>query len=211
MLLLENVKQRFESIGWTVEKDIQHGYAIFSNEHAPGEEYCCSTLREVLSYFDECRERAGFDFEPLEFFENDGGRKAAGFKGSAGDCVTRAIAIATDKTYREVYDALGRRQKQFVKDTRSKKINKDKSTTARDGVYREVYQEYLESLGWKWKPTMEIGSGCQVHMRKDELPAGTIICRLSRHISTVIDGVVHDTHNPCRQGTRCVYGYFYKD
>ena len=26
---------------------------------------------------------------------NDGGRTAAGFKGETGDCVTRAIAIAT--------------------------------------------------------------------------------------------------------------------
>ena len=37
---------------------------------------------------------------------NDGGRAAVGYKGQAGDCVTRAIAIATGKPYQEVYDAL---------------------------------------------------------------------------------------------------------
>ena len=37
---------------------------------------------------------------------NDGGRAAAGYKGQTGDCVTRAIAIATERPYREVYDAL---------------------------------------------------------------------------------------------------------
>jgi hypothetical protein len=24
----------------------------------------------------------------------------------------------------------------------------------------------------------------------------------------VIDGVIHDTHNPDRDGNRCVYGYY---
>lgn len=36
--------------------------------------------------------------------EDDGGRAAAGFKGDTGDCVTRAISIATGRPYREVYD-----------------------------------------------------------------------------------------------------------
>ena len=37
---------------------------------------------------------------------NDGGRAAAGFRGEAGDCVTRAIAIATEQPYQDVYAAL---------------------------------------------------------------------------------------------------------
>jgi hypothetical protein len=40
------------------------------------------------------------------FIYDDGGRTEAGFSGDAGDCVTRAIAIATRQPYREVYDAL---------------------------------------------------------------------------------------------------------
>lgn len=31
----------------------------------------------------------------MTFVYDDGGRSAAGFKGKTGDCVTRAIAIAT--------------------------------------------------------------------------------------------------------------------
>jgi hypothetical protein len=34
-----------------------------------------------------------------KFRYDDGGRKAAGFKGRAGDCVTRAIAIAAQLPY----------------------------------------------------------------------------------------------------------------
>jgi hypothetical protein len=48
----------------------------------------------------------------MEFVYDDGGRAAAGFKGSTGDCVVRAIAIASGKPYREVYDALNVLSKQ---------------------------------------------------------------------------------------------------
>ena len=41
-----------------------------------------------------------------QVIRHDGGRKAAGFKGKAGDCATRAIAIATGHEYRQVYDRL---------------------------------------------------------------------------------------------------------
>ena len=42
----------------------------------------------------------------MKFNYNDGGREVAGYKGKTGDCVVRAIAIATDKSCQEVYDTL---------------------------------------------------------------------------------------------------------
>jgi hypothetical protein len=39
----------------------------------------------------------------MKWVYNDGGRKAAGYKGEARDCVVRAIAIATDQPYEVVY------------------------------------------------------------------------------------------------------------
>ena len=68
----------------------------------------------------------------------------------------------------------------------------------------------MESLGWQWTPTMRIGSGCKVHLRADELPAGRLVVSVSRHVVAVVDGVVHDTHDSTRGGSRCVYGYFEK-
>jgi hypothetical protein len=135
---------------------------------------------------------------------NDGGREAAGFKGSTGDCVTRAIAIATGKPYREVYDALNA----LAKEKEKRRRKSGKKSNSRTGVFRKVYEAYLLNLGWVWTPTMQIGSGCKVHLRADELPRGRVICRLSRHVVAVIDGVAHDTHDPTRGGTRCVYGHF---
>ena len=43
-----------------------------------------------------------------EFNYNDGGRSIAGYKGKTGDCVCRAIAIATGKPYQEIYESLSK-------------------------------------------------------------------------------------------------------
>lgn len=66
----------------------------------------------------------------------------------------------------------------------------------------------MAELGFDWTPTMTIGSGCKVHLKADELPKGRLICMLSRHAVAVIDGVINDTYDPSRDGTRCVYGYW---
>lgn len=140
----------------------------------------------------------------MEFVFHDGGR-AAGYKGKTGDCVTRSIAIATERTYQEVYDALNRLAE-------AERISKRKRrrSSSRTGVFRQTYQAYLESLGWRWTSTMSIGSGCQVHLRSSELPPGPLIVKVSRHLTAVIDGVLYDSHDCSRGGKRCVYGYFSK-
>lgn len=141
---------------------------------------------------------------------DDGGRAAAGFKGKADDCVTRAIAIATGRPYREVYDDLNGLGKQERQRT-SKRTGKPKSkSSARTGVYKPTIREYMKSLGWVWHPTMQIGKGCTVHLRAEELPPGRLVVTVSRHSVAVIDGVVHDNHDSRRGGTRCVYGYYTK-
>jgi hypothetical protein len=130
------------------------------------------------------------------FVYNDGGRAKAGFKGETRDCVTRAIAIATGKPYKTVYDALNKLAGKSV---------------ARTGVPRKIYEAYLLADGWRWVPTMLVGKGCKVHLLADELPKGKLIVRVSKHIVAVIDGVIHDTSDPSRGGSRCVYGYFTKE
>jgi hypothetical protein len=71
-----------------------------------------------------------------------------------------------------------------------------------------LHSAILAERGWKWTATMGIGTGCTVHLRADELPSGRIIATVSGHLVAVVDGVVHDTHDPTRDGTRCVYGYY---
>lgn len=55
---------------------------------------------------------------------------------------------------------------------------------------------------------MQIGIGGKVHLRAGELLPGRVIVSLSKHYTAVIDGVIHDTHNPDCGGKRLVYGYW---
>ena len=143
---------------------------------------------------------------PAAFVYNDGGREAAGYKGSAGDCVCRAVAIAARLPYQEVYDRLAEGN---ASQRKSKRTGKQ-PRSARNGIYttRKWFKDYMRELGFVWTPTMQIGSGCQVHLKADELPSGRLVCNVSRHSVAVIDGVINDTYDCSRKGTRCVYGYW---
>ena len=136
------------------------------------------------------------------FVEDDGGRAAAGYRGYAGDCVARSIAIAAQLPYRTVYDALNLAAKDEAPGTRT--------SSARNGVARPTIRRFMTGLGWEWTPTMRVGSGTTVHLCPEELPLGRLVVSCSKHLTAVIDGVIHDTHDPSRGGTRCVYGYWSK-
>lgn len=172
--------------------------------------------------------------KPMKFIFNDGGRSAAGYKGFAGDCVARSIAIASGKPYQEIYDRLAKGQST---QRRSKRTSKQPKS-ARNGIYvkRKWFKDYMAELGFEWVPTMKIGSGCTTHLTDGELPGGRLVVAVSKHLTAVIDGVVYDTHDPqreahcvrpndgaalkagewinpgnnliCKISRRCVYGYW---
>jgi hypothetical protein len=115
----------------------------------------------------------------MEFIWHDGGRAACGFVGSAGDCVPRAIAIATGEVYRDVYDLLSERSRK----------------TARNGVVNAVFREYLAESGWK--------ASTDTVVTVNGLPKGVVIVEFKSeerkrhgHLSCVIDHTVYDTWNP---------------
>lgn len=147
----------------------------------------------------------------IPFVKNDGGRSEAGFRGTTGDCVTRAIAIASGRPYKEVYERIR------SEGSKERKGSQRKST-ARLGVFtkRKWFIRYMEELGFKWVPTMSVGSGCKVHLVADELPKGRIVVSLSRHYAAVIDGVLHDSYHSGEariredgsKYARAVYGYW---
>lgn len=172
-------------------------------KHTPTER--SATNGEQLSLFDVIdAQTPKTASRALNYIYDDGGRSAAGFRDAAGDCVARAVSIATGLAYKEVYDALnalGRTERRLKKRC-------GKRSSARTAVFKATSRQYLQSLGLVWTPTMKIGSGCTVHLRADQLPAGRLIVAVSRHLTAVIDGMIHDTHDPSRGGARCVYGYW---
>ena len=153
-----------------------------------------------------------FSRSNLELEINDGGRAAAGYKGKAGDCVVRSIAIVTNIPYQKIYSDLYEENENFRKTSQTKLARslKKKNDSPRTGTHRVVLKKYLKKLGWNWTPTMFVGQGCKVHLKKNELPGGTLIVSCSKHITVVINGVLHDTYDCSRNGTRCVYGYWTK-
>jgi len=143
---------------------------------------------------------------------NDGGRLASGLEGKAGDCVARAVAIASGRPYWEVYDRLakGNETQRITKRSHKRKAGK---RTADMGINtgRKWFKDYMAELGFIWIPTMGIGTGCRVHLLPSELPPGRLVVSVSKHMCAVIDGCVHDTYDPSRFGRRCVYGYYRLD
>lgn len=144
------------------------------------------------------------------YIYDDGGRAESGRRGQTGDCVIRAIAIAAKRPYSEVYYDMKRYNHEYAKthhDSVAKNI-RNYGASPRRGMFKKVYQSYLQDLGFTWHPTMGIGKGAQIHLRQDELPAGRLLVQVSKHMVAVIDGVIHDVFDPTREGTRCVYGYW---
>ena len=141
----------------------------------------------------------------MKFIYSDGGRSNYFKAKNVGDCVTRAIANATGLNYKKVYSDL----KVLAKNERICKSNKTRSSV-RDGVARKTIKKYLEdTLHLEWISTMGIGTGCKVHLNENELPKDkTIILSLSRHLTCVKNGILYDTYDCSRGGTRCVYGYW---
>ncbi len=129
----------------------------------------------------------------MEFVWDDGGRSSAGYVGLTGDCVTRAIAIATGTSYRNIYNSLGELS----------------HMTPRNGVATSVSAEFLEALGWTYKTT------CVWSFSAELLPKGPIIIDLvdrrayrSGHYCCVIDHVIYDTWNPSDDDDLVIRGFW---
>ena len=142
----------------------------------------------------------------MRFVYDDGGRSKYFRAEKVGDCGVRAICNATGLDYKEVYDEINRLARKERVGVRKQGIS-----SARNGVYKQTMDKFMKSIGWQWVPCMTIGSGCKVHLRSDELPKGNLVLSLSKHWSCVKDGVLYDTYDCSREGTRCVYGYWIKD
>ena len=158
-----------------------------------------------LNLFSRAVSQLGFQF-------NDGGRGDVGFKGGAGDCVVRSIAIAANLPYMKVYEDLRFANETYAllrNDKLARRLNA-KGSSPRNGNHRNVFHDYIVGLGFQWVPTMKVGMGCQVHLRSDELPKAILIVKVSKHLTAVLNGIIQDTHDPSRGGNRCVYGYYIK-
>lgn len=121
----------------------------------------------------------------------DGGRKESGRKGKTHDCVVRAIAIATEQPYDKVYKDLAN-------------LNKEMTglRSARNGLFRKVYEKYLNSIGWYWQSAPKFNGRKAYHY---DMPDGKVIGRQAGHLVAIIDRVIHDSWDSRH---KMVYGYW---
>ena len=132
----------------------------------------------------------------MEFKYDDGGRQDAGYRGpSRGDCVIRAIAIATGKPYKKVLAELYDRHKRHGIPFHPSQ-----------GTYPLAYGPYLKSLGFEF-----VKIEGKARFRRDNLPKRKIlIVSISRHLAAVMDGVLRDTWDSSKNGDALLIGYWTK-
>ena len=123
---------------------------------------------------------------------NDGGRSKY-FKGIAGDCATRAMAIALDLDYKDAYNQLSEANKR-----------RGGKKSARNGISKEDFNNVLEAHGWVWVAAPKF-QGRKAYV--GDMPSGRVIARMAKHLVAVIDGVAYDTFNSTR---KMIYGYWEK-
>lgn len=131
----------------------------------------------------------------MKFEFNDGGREKAGYKGTTGDCVVRAISIATKTPYQEVYDDLFEMNKCWKGNSKISK-NIQKNPSPRNGVARIVITKYLKGKGW------DRATG-NLKLDDEKFKNGTYICSVRSHLTVVRDGVLLDSYD-----SQMTSGYF---
>lgn len=123
---------------------------------------------------------------------NDGGR-AKYFKGFAGDCAARAMAIALNLDYKYCYNELANAH-----------CARTGKKTARNGIYKSDFNEVMKRHGWEWRSAPKFDGR---KARATDMPSGSVIVQMARHYAAVVDGVVNDTWN---SSDKMVYGYWAK-
>lgn len=149
---------------------------------------------KIVGWFDPIKnwKNKKEDKKYLPFEYNDGGRRNY-FKNQGEDCAVRAISIATERNYLEVYKELSSLNLKYV--------NIDEF-----GTMKKACHEYLINNGWKWHKLKK-----EYKLQKDNhiIPIkGKVICQMSSHMTTVVNGVIQDTFLPHNY---YFYGYYTKE
>lgn len=137
----------------------------------------------------------------MKFIKNDGGREESGFSKGKGDCVIRAIAIAANLSYLEVYENILARA-----------VDRKANYNPQNGSRKSEYGPYLEYLGFVYTDLREIGKP-RIRLNKkfeEILPIKMGIIFMKRHLTVYMDGEIHDMWDCSKTGRKWVNGYWAK-
>ena len=114
------------------------------------------------------------------FIKDDGGRQDAGYKGTTGDCVVRALAIMGNRTYKECYDACASANKLF---------NPSQAASARNGVNHNAWHYVFSYLGFK---DTGVKASEELSITDAYNRFGDCVVEIPRHLLAVKGGYVMD-------------------
>lgn len=119
----------------------------------------------------------------LGYQYNDGGRAAAGYKGKAGDCVARALAILTGHDYQEVYKTVGKFEQRY-----------GRKRSARNGVSKKAIAKAYADAGLV---KIKLPGGPRPTFAEAWDRYGDCIVSTTHHVAAVTAGALQDTDD-CR-------------
>ena len=155
--------------------------------YMPSKEYC--------DYLAKIAKKYGDYHNPYPQVYDDGGRFEAGYTSFGIDCATRAIAVVTGYKYATVERIVNEACDRF-----ERRI--EDHSQAQDSIHGKTYKRILtEVFEMEWHRE-------NTTWHKIKFPPGRHIINLSGHVSTVINGVIHDSVR-CNSLTYSrIYGYY---
>lgn len=148
----------------------------------------------------------------IPFYYNDGGRHYAGYKGTTGDCVCRALCIAEGLEYKPTYKMMvyfaGEYNQMIMSSGCSKRTKKTRLSHPRTGYSNLLTHQLFEKYGYTYVKLPKIGRRYhRVADIEDMLIYGTHILQMKKHVATCIDGKLFDSWD---SREKIVLGYFTK-
>ncbi len=127
----------------------------------------------------------------LDYRYNDGGRKEAGFRGSTGDCLVRAIAIATGLPYSEVYETAARLMKSNGYRASGNATIQTRGIR-KPGMpsVRAVQDQIMEGFGFS---KVKLPQGARPKYTQALQRYGPCIVSTNGHVAALKDGALQDT------------------
>lgn len=139
------------------------------------------------------RMRKGTVGMDVEYIYSDGGRKKYYKARHVRDCACRALAISTNRDYKESYELCN---KYIWECTRSR-------VTVRNGMATRAVKEMMKSLGYR-------RVNCEnrnVHISDTAKKKGTFYILTKNHALCMKDGIIYDTWNSGRANPKVRYYY----
>ena len=125
---------------------------------------------------------------------DDGGRRAAGYRGDTGDCVVRAIAICAGKDYKAVYLTMAehmRRNGYAASGNAYATSERRRKAPRRRGQLRvkDVQDRVLEVHGFR---KVRLPSGVRPTFTEAHERYGDCIVGTTKHMAAIVGGALRD-------------------